>query len=143
MTYRVRHISVSINRSPNEVYQFSSNPENIPQWIAFIESVTRQGDFWIGKTALGDIKIKWPQRNDFHILDHQVTMTTGETVNNPMRIVANNQGTEFIFTLFWQPGRSEKEFEEDVQAVTKDLHKLKEIMESQQSGSTGGVSHGS
>jgi hypothetical protein len=83
----------------------------------------------LGKTDLGDIKVKWTPVNDFGIMDHQVTLTTGETVNNPMRVVSNNKGCEFIFTLFWMPGRTEKQFTEDAEAVTRDLQKLKEILE--------------
>ena len=129
MTYPVKHISISINKPAEEVYQFASNPENFPKWIAFIKSMTKQGEFWIGKTDLGDIKIKFTPPNDFGIIDHQVTLASGVTVNNPMRAVANNEGCEFTFTLFWMPGRTEKEFNEDAKAVSADLQKLKEILE--------------
>jgi hypothetical protein len=129
MTYPVKNITVSINRSADEVYQFASNPENFPKWVAFVKSMSNQGDVWLGKTDLGDIKIKWPPANDFGIMDHQVTLPTGETVNNPMRVIPNNKGCEFIFTIFWMPNRTEKQFTEDAEAVTRDLKKLKEIME--------------
>jgi hypothetical protein len=130
MTYPVKNISISINRSANEVYRFASNPENFPKWVAFVKSVSNQGkDIWLGKSDLGDIKIKWTPANDFGIIDHQVTLPTGETVNNPMRVISNNKGCEFIFTLFRMPNRTEKQFTEDAEAVTKDLQKLKEIME--------------
>jgi hypothetical protein len=46
-----------------------------------------------------------------------------------MRIIPNNQGCEFIFTLFRRPGVTENDFNKDVKSVTKDLQKLKEIME--------------
>ena len=103
-TYPVKNISVSINKPAHEVYQFASNPENFPKWVAFIRSVSRQGDLWIGKTDQGDIRIKWPSPNEFGIIDHQVTFANGETVNNPMRIITNNKGCEFVFTLFRMPG---------------------------------------
>lgn len=57
-TYPVKNISISINRPADEVYQYASNPENFPEWISFIKSMTNQGDIWIGETDLGDIKIK-------------------------------------------------------------------------------------
>ena len=126
MTNKVRNISISINKPASEVYQFTSNPENFPKWVAFIKSVSKEGDIWLGKSDLGDIKIKWSPLNEFGILDHHVTLPNGETVYNPMRIISNNKGSEFIFTLFWIPGRTEKEFNEDAQSVTKDLQKLKE-----------------
>jgi uncharacterized membrane protein len=32
MTFMAKHISVSINRSAAQVYEFASNPENLPKW---------------------------------------------------------------------------------------------------------------
>lgn len=129
ITYPVKNISISINRPAEEVYQFASNPENFPKWISFIKSMTNQGDIWIGETDLGDIKIKLTPPNIFGIIDHQVTLSNGEAVNNPMRAVANNKGCEFIFTLFWMPNRTEEEFNEDANAVAQDLQQLKTILE--------------
>lgn len=128
-TYPVKYISISIDKPAEEVYLFASNPENFPKWIAFIKSMTRQGDIWIGKTDIGDIKIKFAPHNDFGIIDHWVTLTNGETVYNPMRVVANNKGCEFSFMLFRMPGRTENEFNEDSNAVTADLQTLKKILE--------------
>lgn len=129
MTYQVKNIHVSINKPAKEVYQYAANPENFPKWVAFIKSIKKEGNFWMGNSDLGNIKIKWAPENEWGILDHYVTLPNGETVFNPMRIISNNKGSELIFTLFWMPGRSEKEFSEDAQAVAADLNKLKEIME--------------
>ena len=129
MTYPVKNISISISKSAKEVYEFASDPKNFPAWIDFIKSMTNQGPFWIGKTDIGDIKIKFTPLNDFGILDHQVTFPNGATVDNPMRVVANNKGCELTFILFWMPDKTEEEFNEDAKAVTRDLQNLKEILE--------------
>jgi hypothetical protein len=129
MTYPVKNISISINKPAEEVYQYAVNPENLTKWVQFVKSMSKQGDYWLGKTDLGDIKIKWPSPNPYGIIDHQVTLTDGETVNNVMRVVPNNKGSEFIFTLFRMPNRTDREFNEDAEAVLRDLQKLKEILE--------------
>lgn len=129
MTYPVKNVSVSINRSPEEVYQFASDPENFPEWVRFVRSVTRDGELWLAKTDQGNVKIKWPPPNNYGILDHDVIFPNGETVSNPMRIIPNNDGCEFVFTLFHMPGKTPAEFEKDAQLVTADLQQLKEIME--------------
>lgn len=128
------HITITINRPAGEVYQFASNPENFLKWVAFIKSMARQENTWHATTDVGDIKIEWPPQNDFGIMDHTVTVATGERINNPMRVVTNGDGCEFTFTLFRIPGRTDKEFEDDAEAVKKDLEKLKEIMESRGEG---------
>ena len=129
MTHPVRIITISIDTSPDAVYQFASNPENFPKWVDFVESITRDGDLWIGKTKMGDIKIRFCPINKVGVLDHEVTLPNGQTVLNPMRVVPNNDGSQFTFILFWMPGRPEKEFNEDAEAVRKDLQNLKEILE--------------
>jgi len=129
MLYPVTHITTSINRPVRDVYDFASNPENFPKWVAFVKTMRKHGDVWHATTGIGDIKIKWPPKNDFGIMDHTVTLETGETVLNPMRVMPNGDGCEIMFTLFRMPGRSDKEFEDDAAAVTADLKKLREIME--------------
>jgi len=115
MSHPVKNINVSINKPAKDVYQFASNPENFPKWVQFVKSITRQNDSWTAQTDLGTIRMKFAPQNEFGIIDHHVTLANGDTIYNPMRVIPNNKGCEFIFTLFWLPGRSET--------------KLKEIME--------------
>lgn len=129
MTYKVRNISVSIERSVNDVYRYASDPTNFPHWVKFITSIRKENTQWVATTDQGEIKIKFSPENEFGILDHTVTLVSGETVESPLRIVSNNDGCEVIFTLFWMPGRSEQEFREDGALVESDLITLKQIME--------------
>lgn len=99
-TYPVRNLNISINRSADDVYQFASNPENFPKWVKFVQSISKQGDNWVAETEIGTIKIKFTPKNEFGIIDHVVTLSNGETVTNPMRVLRNNKGSEFIFTCF-------------------------------------------
>jgi hypothetical protein len=38
MTFTAKHISVSINRSAAQVYEFASNPENLPRGMTLFRS---------------------------------------------------------------------------------------------------------
>ncbi len=132
MTYPVKNISVSINKPVYQVYQFASNPKNLPSWVEFIKSVTRgAGDIWMAETDLGNLKIEFAPENEYGIIDHKVTLPDNSTVNNPMRIVANGKGSELIFTLFWMPARTEEEFNQDAKLVESDLKKIKRLLESE------------
>ncbi len=130
MTFKSRHISVSIDRKADQVYAFASNPGNLPKWAAglsgSIENV--KGD-WIAESPMGRIKVKFAAKNTFGILDHDVTLPTGDTMNNPMRVVPNNDGSEVVFTLFQRPDMSDRMFDEDAKAVTRDLERLKALLE--------------
>jgi uncharacterized protein YndB with AHSA1/START domain len=129
VTNVVKHISVSINRSAEAVYEFASNPENFPRWVVMMESITRGNNVWLAQTKAGEIEITWPEQNEYYVLDHDVTFPDGNTVTNSMRIIKNDDGCEFVFTLFQRPGVSASEFEDDAKLVLTDLLKLKSIME--------------
>ena len=130
MTYPVKNISISINKPADEVFQFASNPENFPDWVAFIKSMTKKEEnIWTAETDLGNIKIEFVPKNNFGIIDHLVTLPDGSIVNNPMRVITNGKGSELIFTLFWMPDRTEEEFNQDAKLVEGDLKKIKTILE--------------
>lgn len=46
-----------------------------------------------------------------------------------MRVVPNGDGSEFLFSLFRQPGMSDEAFAKDKAAVEKDLKTLKDLLE--------------
>ena len=127
----VRHISVTISRPPHEVYDFASKPENLARWAAGLAgSIERVGGEWTAKSPLGTVKVRLVPRNAFGVLDHDVTLESGVSVHNPMRVVARDGGrSEVVFTLFRRADVSDAEFEADAHAVLKDLRSLEEILE--------------
>lgn len=126
----VRHISVFINRPPNEVYDFASNPENLPKWATGLGgSIKNVDDEWIAESPMDKIKIWFAEKNKFGILDHDVIVESGLKIHNPMRVVPNGKGSEVIFTLFRQPDMSDEKFLEDAKWVEKDLRILKDLLE--------------
>lgn len=129
MIYKSRHISISINRPASQVYAFASDPENLPRWASGLSTaVRREGHVWIADSPMGEVRVTFADKNEFGVLDHEVTLPTGEKVYNPLRIFPNGNGCEVVFTLYWLPGRTEEEFEKDTQMVKDDLDHLKNIM---------------
>lgn len=101
LTFKSQHISVSINCSAEQVYEFASNPENLPKWATGLSgSIKNVNNEWIAESPMGRIKIKFADKNKFGILDHDVTLPNGEIVYNPMRLFPNNDGSELVFTLY-------------------------------------------
>lgn len=129
----VQHISISINRPPAEVYAWAGNPLNLPQWAAGLarSQVSPDGDSWQVQAPFGRVRLRFAPANDFGVMDHDVELETGEVVHNPMRVVPNGTGSEFIFTLIRQPGMTDAQFEADAQAVAADLQTLKKLLEAQ------------
>src|SRR3990172_12904197 len=130
MTFKSQHISVSIDRPANEVYEFASNPENLPKWAAGLSgSIKNVNGDWIAESPMGRVKVAFADRNNFGILDHDVTLPSGEKVYNPMRVFPNNDGSELLFTLYRRPDMSDQMFAENVKAVTRDLERLRTLLE--------------
>lgn len=126
----VRLLTVSIARPPAIVYGFASNPENLPQWVrSFCLSVKKTGDQWQMETPTGWITIHFVPANDFGVLDHVVTLPDGQAIFNPMRVVANGEGSEVTFTLFQLPAMSDEQFVKDAGMVEADLRSLKAVLE--------------
>lgn len=125
-----RHISVSIDRSPDDVYAFAVEPTNLPRWAAGLagEMSLVDGE-WVASSPMGKVIVRFAPRNQLGVLDHDVTLESGETVRNPLRVVANGTGSEVIFTLFQRPGVTDQQFDADANAVTRDLAALRELLE--------------
>ena len=86
---------------------------------------------WVAESPMGTIKIKFADKNRFGILDHDVTLPSGETFYNPMRVFPNKDRSELIFTLYQRPGMSDKDFKNDEEHIKEDLERLKGLVEKQ------------
>jgi hypothetical protein len=131
MASRSRHISISIDRPATEVYDFARDPFNLPMWAAGLagSQVEHDGERWFTDSPMGRISITFAPRNDFGVMDHRVTLPSGETVYNPLRVISDGDGCEVIFTLRQRPEMTDEEFERDADAVANDLTALKSLIE--------------
>lgn len=123
--------SITINRDAKSVYAFVSDLQNLPKWAkAFCLSIKKENaDTWIGQTPQGEVRFKMTTKNTFGVLDHTVIPAPGVEVYVPMRVVANGEGSEIIFTLFKMPNMSDEQFARDQGLVQQDLASLKEVLE--------------
>lgn len=127
----VQHISVYIACRPADVYEFASDPRNLPHWAAGLarSELIKDGEDWLADAPFGRIRVKFVPRNSFGVLDHEVTLESGITIQNPMRVVPNGEGCEFVFMLVRQPQMSDEQFANDKAAVEHDLKTLKALLE--------------
>ena len=133
-TAEARTLSICIRRCPTVVYEFMANPCNLPLWASGLGSSIRQStgadQGWIAETEQGPITIHFSAINDFGVLDHVVTLTSGVSLFVPMRVLINGSGSEVLLTLFRQEGMSDERFEADAEWVVRDLTALKLLLES-------------
>lgn len=73
--------------------------------------------------------VRFVDPNSLGVLDHSVTLASGLTVLNAMRVVPNGTGSELVMVWTQSPEMSSVQFEQDVQAVTDDFARLKTAAE--------------
>src|SRR3990167_3234770 len=96
-TLQSRTGTARIARPPQEVYDFASVPANCPRWASGLaRSLKNVNGEWIADAPEGQVRIRFTERNDFGILDHQVAVRPGVEIYIPMRVIANGTGSEVI-----------------------------------------------
>jgi len=130
MASESRHISEHIDCNTDEVYDYASDPAHLPEWAPGLgSSVERVDGQWFVDTSDGRAAFAFVERNDLGVLDHEVTLPSGETFYNPMRVLPDGDGCEIVFTLRRLPGMSDEEFDRDTALVQADLTRLKRVVE--------------
>jgi hypothetical protein len=130
-----RHISERIDRPADEVYAYAADPANLPEWAPGLGTAVENVDGkWFVETPMGRVGFAFAERNAFGVLDHEVTLPSGEVIYNPMRVVRDGDGCEAVFTLRRMAGMSDEEFERDTAAVAADVARLKRIVEERPPG---------
>lgn len=131
MTSDSLHLAVAIAPPAGEVYDHACNPANLPTWAAGLgSSVEFVNGQWVAQSPMGRVVVDFAPHNPYFVLDHVVTLPSGESVYNPMRVIADGPTCEVVFTLRRQPGMSDEDFARDRDAVAADLTTLKAVLES-------------
>jgi len=123
------HICETIDRPPAEVYAYVSNPINLPEWAAGLSgSIELIDGQWVAQSPMGRVVVTFAPLNDYGVLDHSVALVNGQVFYNPMRVIADDEGSEVVFTLRRQPGMSDEDFARDADAVRADLARLRQLL---------------
>ncbi|KQQ52924.1 SRPBCC family protein [Plantibacter sp. Leaf314] len=122
---RSHHVSRVIAASPEAVYDYASDVDNLPRWAAGLAqaAVVREGDSLFVESPMGRVEVRFVERNRFGVLDHDVTLPTGTVVTNPVRVLSHPDGAEVVFTVR-QIELDDDEFARDIELVAKDLERL-------------------
>lgn len=122
---RSHHVSRVIAASPEAVYEYASDVDNLPRWAAGLAqaAVVREGDSLFVESPMGRVEVRFVEHNRFGVLDHDVTLPTGTVVTNPVRVLSHPEGAEVVFTVR-QIELDDDEFARDIELVSKDLERL-------------------
>ena len=130
MPSRSRFISEWIDRAAADVYEYASDPANLPHWAPGLGSSVENVDGqWFVETSEGRVGVAFAPANAYGVLDHEVTLPSGDIIYNPMRVVPDGDGCEVVFSLRRLPDMSDEDFARDAGLVQADLTRLKRVLE--------------
>jgi hypothetical protein len=131
-TAELKMISMSIQRSLQDVYDFTARPSSFALWASGLgKPLGNEGTVWRFQGEDGSVKIRFTEPNAFGVLDHYVELPDGSEIYMPMRVIANGTSTVVQFTLFRVQGMNDEKFAADAEWVMRDLNRLKELLEAE------------
>ncbi|WP_221322075.1 SRPBCC family protein [Actinoplanes sp. L3-i22] len=132
MATESRHVTEHIERPARVVYEYAADPANLAHWAHGVGTSARAEDgrwFVDVPGGGGTAEVVFVPRNDLGVLDHEVHLPDGGIVYIPMRVVADGEHAEVVFTVRRAAGMTDDEFDRDAAAVATDLATLKRLLE--------------
>lgn len=132
MPREIKVVSETVAAPAHAVYEFARRREHLHRWASGLASadIEEEGDHWVvADSPMGRIEIRMAPRNDFGVLDHDVTTPDGVTTYNAFRVTPVDEGCALSFVVLRQAGASDDEFARDAAHVLKDLRTLKALVE--------------
>jgi uncharacterized membrane protein len=151
---KIEH-SVFINRSPEELYRFWRQFENLPRFMDHLASVKTEGNqrsHWVVKT-IGNAEISWDAEIVNDIPNELIAWRTVENSDvdhaGSVRFEGTERGTRVKVIMEYRPpagkvgvGVAKLFGQEPSQMIESDLRRFKQLMESGDVVSLEGQSHG-
>ncbi|WP_138735470.1 SRPBCC family protein [Modestobacter excelsi] len=125
-----RHVTVSIERPAGQVYAWVRDPAHLPRWAAGLAAgIRRERGEWVADSPMGRVLVRFVPVNEYGVLDHDVVLPDGTVTTNAVRVLADGEDSEVVFTLRRLPGTTDEAFTADADAITADLATLKRLLE--------------
>ena len=124
--------TITIDARPEDVFAIVAEPSALPRWaIGLAKSVARTDDGWTVELASGTrVPIRYVTSPELGVVDFHIAAAPGVEAVAHARILANDGGTEVVFTQF-QGDAPDEVFDAQVEAVTRELVVLKALAETE------------
>lgn len=124
------HLGVVVRRPAHDVYRIARDPDELPRWAAGLAhgEVRRDGEALVVDSPMGTVRVVFAPPNPYGVLDHDVTLPTGEVTTNPLRVLPHPDGAEVVFTLR-RGDATDEAYAADRAAVVADLERLRALLE--------------
>jgi Polyketide cyclase / dehydrase and lipid transport len=125
--------AISIDAPPEVILDLVSDARSLPSWApAFAESVETAGQDWLITTATGQFSVRLEVSRKYGVVDF--TRPGDPARGARMRVLANEGGSEFVFTLIFPPGASDDAVAQQMTIVEAELRAVRDICEREPRG---------
>jgi len=123
-------LSLAIHRNWVDLYETIWKPEFFPKWASVLSQgpLEPDGNSWKGRGPQGPVKVRFTEHNPFCIMDHYIDSGYSKEIFVPMRIVANEEGSQVLITVFRQPLVSDEKFAQELEWGKRDLQALHTLL---------------
>ncbi|HEY3184230.1 MAG TPA: SRPBCC family protein [Gaiellaceae bacterium] len=119
--------TIEIAARPEDVFAFVADPELLPRWaIGFAKGIRPFDGAWLVTTASGD---ELPLRVEADAATGVVDFYAAD-VPATTRVVSNDRGSEYVFTMFQPPQMPDDVFAAQIAELGRELTVLKANLES-------------
>lgn len=124
--------SITIAAPPEAVFAVVADLAKLPSWaIGFARGIRRDGGEWLVRTSGGrEIPIRVEADAGRGTVDYFMRVEPGAEVPAATRVVPNDPGAEYVFTMFQPPGLPDDAFEAQIDELARELTVLKARVES-------------
>jgi hypothetical protein len=124
--------TITIEATPEQVFDFVADLEKLPTWaIGFAKGIREEDGTWLVRTGSGDeIAIRTATDRGLGVVDYQMGTESGAETPARTRVVPNEQGAEYVFTMFQPAGMPDEAFERQIAELGRELVVLKATLES-------------
>lgn len=130
--------TVTLPAGHTEVYDFLSNPENLPQWaVGFCRSIRRESGRWLVDTGHGEVPMRYTTDATLGVIDFHFSPAPEVEAVARSRVVPNGAGTEYLFSQFQTPGMPDEVFEAQRSTLADELEVLRRLFQARASCPTG------
>jgi hypothetical protein len=128
--------SISIAAPPDTVLQLVGNPRRLPDWApAFALAVEPDGQDWLIDSGEGRFRIRMLVSLEHGTVD--LLRPKDPTRGARMRVLNNEDGSEFVFTLVFPIGADEDSITRQMTTVESELRTVRDLCETQATAGAG------
>src|SRR5262245_55015628 len=134
MTMHTDTQTTTVPVNATEAFAFLAEPANLPRWaVGFARAIRREGEEWIVQTASGEMAVRVEADPVRGTIDFHMTVAPGVEAIAYLRVIPNDEGSEYVFTQFQSPGVADEVFAGQRAALAEELAILPLLLRAQAS----------